>query len=166
MHRLFISKAGGGWRRGASLSPFTGRGCHEVTGEGQTCHFHGNENNSSMRGPETFQTERARNLRRAMTEAEEKLWSCLRNRRLNGHKFVRQEPIGPYFADFCCRERHVVLEADGSQHADNPRDAKRDAFIAAQGYRIVRFWNHEILGNIGMVEDTILAALDGTLDDK
>ena len=101
-----------------------------------------------------------------MTDAEEKLWKALRGRRLAGHKFVRQEPIGPYFADFCCRERFLVIEADGSQHADNPRDRKRDDVINAQGYRIVRFWNHEILGNIGMVEDTILAALDGTLEDQ
>jgi very-short-patch-repair endonuclease len=65
---------------------------------------------------------RARALRRTMTEAEIKLCNTLRARRLCGFKFVRQQPIGPYIADFCCRSRRLVVEAEGIQHADNPRD--------------------------------------------
>ncbi|MBN9063830.1 MAG: DNA methyltransferase [Rhizobiales bacterium 65-9] len=113
-----------------------------------------------MRGGNEKATRRARLFRRDMTDAERKLWLVLRDRRLAGHKFVRQEPIGRYFADFCCREKKIIVEADGAQHADSARDARRDAFLTSHGYRVVRFWNHEIMQSLDMVEDTILAALD------
>jgi very-short-patch-repair endonuclease len=80
-----------------------------------------------MRGPSAILTERARALRRRSTRAELVLWRHLRDRPLAGCKFVRQEPIGPYFADFVCRERHLVLEVDGGQHADSAADAERGA---------------------------------------
>jgi very-short-patch-repair endonuclease len=71
-----------------------------------------------LRGPDTIKTDRARRLRRTDNDAETKLWSQLRDRRLGGHKFVRQVPIGNYFADFACRDCMLVVEVDGSQHAE------------------------------------------------
>jgi very-short-patch-repair endonuclease len=65
-----------------------------------------------------------------------------------GFKFVRQEPIGPYYADFCCRERRLIVEVDGGQHADSAADRERDAELNGLGYRIVRIWNNDVLGNI------------------
>ncbi|HYF53178.1 MAG TPA: endonuclease domain-containing protein [Salinarimonas sp.] len=112
-----------------------------------------------MRGADTTTTGRARLLRRSQTEAERRLWARLRNRGLAGHKFTRQEPIGPYIADFCCREHGLVVELDGSQHVDSARDATRDAFLATEGYRVLRFWNPEIFTNMSGVIETILAAL-------
>ncbi len=112
-----------------------------------------------MRGADDTTTGRARLLRRTQTEAERRLWVRLRNRQLAGHKFTRQEPIGPYYADLCCREHSLVVELDGSQHADSVRDAARDAFIVKEGYRILRFWNPEIFSNMSGVIETILAAL-------
>ena len=115
----------------------------------------------NMRGADDRSRTRARRLRRDMTDAESKLWNALRNRQLAGHKFTRQESIGPFFADFCCREKRLIVEADGEQHAESIYDARRDAFLRAQGYRVIRFWNHEILQSLDMVEDTVLAALQG-----
>ncbi|WP_072342624.1 endonuclease domain-containing protein [Devosia enhydra] len=103
------------------------------------------------------QTQRARALRSWMTDAEARLWFHLRNRRLGGWKFVRQLPIGPYFADFACRDAMLVVEADGSHH-DAERDERRDAAIAAAGYRIVRLYNRDILANTPTVLDHILGA--------
>ena len=101
---------------------------------------------------------RARTLRRAMTDAEIKLWKLLRNRRMLALKFRRQVPVGPYIADFLCVSAKVIVEADGSQHVDSARDARRDAFLAGQGYRVLRFWNEEILNRPDEVMATIAAA--------
>src|SRR5208282_3092352 len=84
---------------------------------------------------------RAQTLRAASTEAEKKLWHRLRDRRLGGTKFVRQASIGPYYADFVCRACKLVIELDGSQHAESAYDDKRDAILIAQGYRVLLFWN-------------------------
>jgi very-short-patch-repair endonuclease len=80
---------------------------------------------------------------------------------LGGFQFVRQLPIGPYFADFCCRKSKLVVELDGSQHADSAYDARRDAFMQAQGWSILRFWNHDVLKQRTVVCETILATLQG-----
>jgi len=96
-----------------------------------------------MRGPNKIKTQRARRLRRDSTDAELKLWNRLRSRLLNGHKFVRQTPIGPFIVDFLCRERPLILEVDGSQHADNPSDIERDQWLAEHGYRVLHFWNND-----------------------
>jgi very-short-patch-repair endonuclease len=98
-------------------------------------------------------------LRRTQTEPERKLWGYLSNRQLAGWKFVRQEPVGSYFADFACREARLVIELDGSQHADSERDKVRDAFIEARGYRVLRFWNSDVMRTIDSVIETIFAAL-------
>lgn len=97
----------------------------------------------------------ARDLRGSLTDAEAILWRCLRDRRLAGLKFRRQVPLGPYIADFVCFEAKFVVEADGGQHADSPRDARRDAFIASQGFRTLRVWNMDIKDNLESVLDTI-----------
>ncbi len=102
---------------------------------------------------------KAQHLRREMTDAERRLWSALRNRQLGGVKFRRQQPIGPFIADFVCQERRLIVEADGSQHADNVNDAQRTAFLQSKGYRVLRFWNNDILTNLDGVARVVAAAL-------
>ena len=96
--------------------------------------------------------------------AEGKLWNELKDRRLGGYKFVRQLPIGPFFADFACREARVVVEVDGSHHADGTYDRKRDEFMRSEKYSILRLWNVDVLAHTTEVCETILAALDGRLN--
>ena len=102
---------------------------------------------------------RAKQLRRTMTDAEKKLWAALRDRRLSGYKFRKQQPIGPYIVDFVCQEEALIIEADGSQHFENDYDERRDAFLQSAGYRVLRFWNNDILSNMRGVADAILLAL-------
>jgi very-short-patch-repair endonuclease len=102
---------------------------------------------------------RARRLRVMMTDAERRLWSALRSRRLQGFKFRRQHPLGNYILDFACIEHRLVIEADGGQHADNKADAHRTAWLESQGWRVIRFWNNDILANTEGVLDTILRFL-------
>jgi very-short-patch-repair endonuclease len=111
-------------------------------------------------------TARARNLRRRDNQAEALLWLELKRRKLGGYKFTRQFPLGPYFADFCCREHSLVIEIDGSQHAESDYDRRRDEFMRQQGYSTLRFWNHDVLRHRNAVCDTILAALDGRLAEN
>jgi very-short-patch-repair endonuclease len=113
-----------------------------------------------VRGADEIKTDRARRLRSVPTDAETKLWYKLRSRRLNGHKFVRQEPIGPYTVDFICRETRLIVEVDGGQHADNARDIVRDKWLGEHNYRVLRFWNNDVLSNIGGVLGTIVTALE------
>ena len=105
-----------------------------------------------------LQKERAAALRSRMTEAEVCLWQRVRMRPLNGLKFSRQIAIGPFIADFVCREHMLVIEVDGGQH-DEDRDATRQHQMEARGYRVLRFWNHEVLGNTNGVLMSIAAAL-------
>jgi very-short-patch-repair endonuclease len=103
---------------------------------------------------------RARSLRRNLTEAETMLWSKLRDRQVEGMKFRRQHTIGQYIADFICLERRLVVEVDGGQHAEAvATDAARTAIIAGHGFRVIRFWNSEVLGNTRGVVDEIADAL-------
>jgi very-short-patch-repair endonuclease len=76
-----------------------------------------------------------------------------------GHKFVRQESIGPYIVDFVCREQRLIIEVDGGQHATAKRDAIRDRWLAEHRYRVLRFWNNDVFGNMEGVLETIAAAL-------
>ena len=99
-------------------------------------------------------TPAARNLRRASTEAEQRLWRHLRSRQLEGAKFVRQFMIGPHIADFACRDAHLVIELDGGQHCEAV-DAPRTAAIEAFGYRVIRFWNNDVLENTEGVLEAI-----------
>jgi very-short-patch-repair endonuclease len=114
-----------------------------------------------MRGSDATATRRARSLRRSSTRAEWALWLELRDRRLGGLKFARQQPIGPYIVDFVCRERRLIIEVDGGQHADNTSDRHRDARLTALGYRIIRVWNNDVLANT----EGILAMLGSELEE-
>src|SRR5215475_2266514 len=101
----------------------------------------------------------ARRLRRDSTDAERRLWYRLRARQIDGAKFVRQDPIGPYVVDFVCRGLRLIVEVDGGQHATDKRDAVRDAWLSDRGYRVLRFWNNDVLGNTEGVLESIAAAL-------
>jgi very-short-patch-repair endonuclease len=101
----------------------------------------------------------ARNLRRTSSDAEIRLWAYLRARRLAGYRFRRQHPIGPFIVDFACTEHHLVVEADGSQLSDDPDDVRRTEWLTRQGWRVVRFWNNDILANTEGVLESILSAL-------
>ena len=114
-----------------------------------------------MKQPEGLEPlERARALRRLSTDAERLLWKGLRGRMLGGFKFRRQTWIGPFIVDFVCVEARLVVEADGSQHADaEAYDAARSTWLEREGFRVLRFWNHEILTNGEGVLTTILGHL-------
>jgi very-short-patch-repair endonuclease len=117
-----------------------------------------------MRGLRILETRRARALRADQTSAEAKLWSRLRNRGLNGYKFSRQVAIGPYFADFCCRDRKLIVEIDGATHstdAELAADGRRTKLLAAEGYRVLRVTNVEVFKNLDGVLETILTWLEG-----
>jgi very-short-patch-repair endonuclease len=101
-----------------------------------------------VRGPRPKQTRRSRDLRVNSTKVELLVWRHLRNRQLGGFKFVRQEPVAHYYVDFVCRERRLIVELDGGQHADSATDRRRDAHLAELGFRIIRVWNNEALQNI------------------
>ena len=108
--------------------------------------------------PPTLARDRARALRAAQTEVELRLWQRLRNRQLSGAKFRRQYPIGHYIADFCCIGCQLVIELDGSQHGDERNrqvDEHRTQFLQSQGYRVLRFWNEEVLENMDSVLERI-----------
>ncbi|MBX3584720.1 MAG: endonuclease domain-containing protein [Rhizobiaceae bacterium] len=109
---------------------------------------------------------RARALRRGNNMAEATLWNELKARKLGGHKFVRQMPIGPYFADFTCRSSRLIVEIDGSQHAGSQYDRRRDAFMCSEGYSVLRMWNVDVLKDTEGVCATILAAWDGRLQQN
>jgi len=95
-----------------------------------------------------------------MTDAERRLWYRLRAHRFGGHKFKRQVPIGPYVVDFTCLGRRLVVEVDGGQHAENRRDEVRDAYLRREGFRVLRFWNNDVLKNTQGVLEVILSELE------
>ena len=103
---------------------------------------------------------KARKLRRASTDAERLLWAHLRNRHLGGYRFSRQFPIGPYFADFVCREQRLVVELDGGQHSDSSYDVARDRFLNRAGYSVLRYWNNDVSQNLNGVLETLLLVLE------
>lgn len=98
----------------------------------------------------------ARTMRREPTEVEERLWRELRSRRLDRIKFRRQVPIGAFIADFACLDAKLLVELDGSQHADSVYDVSRDAELKSRGFRILRFRNDDVLRDLNGVCDTII----------
>jgi very-short-patch-repair endonuclease len=114
-----------------------------------------------MRGRNEKTIRIARRLRANQTDAETVLWNRIRNRQVDGHKFARQVPIGGYVCDFVCRERQIVIEVDGGQHNESAEDAVRDRYLTSEGYRVLRFWNNDVLGNLEGVLTTIQAELCG-----
>ena len=110
----------------------------------------------------TRPTRRSRELRTNATEAERKLWPHLSARKMRGVRFNRQFPVGQFICDFVSREMRLVIELDGGQHATNVEyDERRTRFLQAQGYRVFRFWNSEVLDNI----EGVLVVIGQTLDN-
>ncbi len=109
----------------------------------------------------TWAGQRARELRRALTPAEQTLWLHLRGQRLAGFKFRRQEPVGRYIMDFVCFQARLVIELDGQQHATEQaeHDAVRDQWLQDQGFQVLRVWNHEWLAQPEAVLERIEALL-------
>ncbi len=102
-------------------------------------------------------TARARNLRNNSTPAERGVWAHLRPYR---PRFTRQLPVGPYILDFACREARLAIELDGGQHATSETDAHRTAWLEAQGWQVLRFWNNDVLANVEGVIHAILSAVE------
>src|SRR5438132_1340293 len=101
----------------------------------------------------------ARRLRRNLTDAERSLWQNLRDRQLDGVKFRRQHPVGPYVLDFFCEAHKLAIELDGGQHAETlQRDSVRSEWLESQGLRVIRFWNNDVLANLPAVLETIRTA--------
>jgi len=104
----------------------------------------------------------ARALRRDMTEAERTLWRRLRRQQFMDARFRRQVPIGPYIADFACLKARLIIEIDGSQHVEAAAyDARRDAFLKREGFKVLRFWNNDVVARADSVMEAIFVALDG-----
>ena len=104
----------------------------------------------------------ARRMRHEPTEAERNLWLLLRNRRLVAYKFRRQVPVDHYIADFLCYSARLIVELDGSQHAESTTDATRDAYLHAQSFRLLRIWNNDVLARPDSVLDAVWNALQET----
>ena len=98
-------------------------------------------------------------MRREPTDAERAMWRLLRDRRLARFKFRRQAPFQNFIIDFVCFERRFIVEIDGSQHADSESDVARDAILTAEGFRVVRYWNNDVLQQPNAVLEDILAKL-------
>ncbi len=99
-------------------------------------------------------------MRHEATPAERRLWRALRDRQPGGAKFRRQVPLAHYIADFVCFNARLIIEVDGGQHAESHGDSARTKVLATQGYRVLRFWNNEVMENLGGV----LAAITGALN--
>ena len=105
--------------------------------------------------------EKARALRKNETDAERLLWYYLRDRRLAGHKFRRQQPIGVFIADFVCIERRLIVELDGGQHGLQAEgDKQRSIYLESKGYKVIRFWNDQVLKEIQAVLEVILRIIE------
>jgi len=116
-----------------------------------------------MRTPNS--TTKARRLRTQMTDAEQRLWQHLRARQMLGFKFRRQHPIGPFIADFACLQAGLVIEVDGGQHGElATEDARRTRYLNRQGFRVLRFWNHDVLQHTDACLEMILQALGSHVD--
>jgi very-short-patch-repair endonuclease len=116
-----------------------------------------------MRGLRLHERLRSRELRREQSSAEKLLWGKLRARRLCGYKFVRQEPIGPYFVDFLCREHQLIVEVDGATHStvdEIAHDQFRQRRLESEGFRVLRVTNQEVYSNLEGVCETILPTLE------
>ena len=105
-----------------------------------------------------FLIKKSKDLRNNPTIAENKLWYFLKNRQIENCKFRRQQPIGDYIADFTCLEKKIIVEIDGGQHFENKEDDIRDQWLTSQGYRVLRFWNNDVIQNIESVLEIIRKA--------
>jgi very-short-patch-repair endonuclease len=106
-------------------------------------------------------TNQARQLRKNLTDAERRLWKHLRSRQMGSHKFRRQQPIGSYIVDFVCFKKRLIVAVDGGQHSQQAvYDNARTEWLESQGFRVLRFWNNQVLEEIEAVESVIWAALE------
>jgi very-short-patch-repair endonuclease len=103
--------------------------------------------------------QRSHRLRAQMTDAEVRLWSRLRGKQIGGHRFRRQVPVGPYIVDFACVNAQLIVEVDGSQHLTLKGDENRTALLESRGFRVLRFWNNDVLQRTDDVLETIRVAL-------
>lgn len=101
-----------------------------------------------------------RTLRRKLTDAELRLWSCLRDRRMRGFKFRRQHPFGKFVLDFVCLEAKLIVEVDGGQHVESVKDKVRTKILNDAGFEVLRFWNNDVLTNLDAVKEAIYNALN------
>ena len=105
----------------------------------------------------------ARELRKNLTDAEQRLWQKLKRRQIATVKFRRQQPIGPFIVDFVCFQRRLIIEVDGGHHAEQAEyDAQRTAFLATQGYRVLRFWNREVMNQLDEVLQVVWATVESS----
>jgi len=105
--------------------------------------------------------ERSRDLRKNLTDAEQKLWQKLRNKQINAHKFRRQFVLGNYIVDFICLEKRLIIEVDGGQHMENvDYDLQRDEWLKSQNFKVLRFWNNQVLNEIDSVLEVIVKDLE------
>jgi len=108
----------------------------------------------------------ARKLRKNLTDAEHELWRHIRNRQLFGCRFRRQAPIGKYIVDFVCFEKKLIIELDGGQHAqDQDDDHRRSEWLQSRGFKVIRFWNHDVLRQVEIVKEVIGRSLKTTHPD-
>jgi very-short-patch-repair endonuclease len=128
---------------------------------------YGNVQEFTMKTTTNSLRSNAKNLRSAQTKAEHLLWYYLRAHRLNGLKFKRQVVIGTYIVDFVCESQGIIVEVDGGQHAEQEKyDATRTKYLESQGYRVLRFWNNEVLGHSDSVLDMIWRACKAPANQK
>ena len=105
--------------------------------------------------------ERSRDLRKNLTDAEQKLWQKLRNKQIKDHKFRRQFVLGNYIVDFICLDKRLIVEVDGGQHMDNvDYDLQRDEWLKSQNFNVLRFWNNQVLNEIDSVLEVIVRKLE------
>jgi very-short-patch-repair endonuclease len=119
-------------------------------------------NSSTERRPRDPRVPQARRLRRDVTIAERKLWWHLKKLSLEVSHFRRQAAVGPFFVDFVCHKKRLIIEVDGGQHNDSPQseaDRRRSLYLQANGYRVLRFWNNEVLNEIDGVLEVIAASI-------
>lgn len=127
-----------------------------LAGEGRASRSDARERGRLLRG-------RAKSMRSAPTEAEHRLWQIVRAHRFNRYKFKRQVLIDHYIVDFLCSARRLIVELDGGQHAENAGDERRDAYLKAQGFHVIRIWNNELFTNEEGVAEAIFSALQSPL---
>jgi very-short-patch-repair endonuclease len=145
--------------KGQSPSPLAGEGL----GSGVRAASAAQKTLSEVLARKALLLDRARAMRSNPTDAERRLWSILRAKRLADLRWRRQVIIDDlYIADFICFEHRLIVEADGGQHAENPHDSDRDAYLTTQGFRILRFWNNDVLTNSDSVAEAILRAIDSS----
>ncbi len=154
--------------QGATLSPSPLRGGARGGGRAMPCRVSASIGKPRFENSTNRIRANADRLRRSPAEAERVLWRGLRERvRTSGTHFRRQVPLGPYIADFCCFGARLIVEVDGNQHGSDAglkSDAERDRYFAAEGFRILRFSNRDVMTALESVLDTIFAALNAPLD--